>query len=184
MNQRPTGIALAAVCAALLPLAASAVPEDADATVDDKRAGRFASVAGIHARHSPREAPEPDRDAPGVRRTSEQCGPAVASPHGIEAQSCVLTDGPDAWARTYFRNATGGALMSVLTLMGPGGRTVRTHCAAEPEDGPAVCETPREKARGEAGDYSAIAEFAPSAEVGDGPLLLRAGSNSPVPGSS
>ncbi|MFD8193345.1 hypothetical protein [Streptomyces wuyuanensis] len=184
MNQRLTGLALAAVCAVLLPLAASAVPEGADATADGKRAVRSASVAGMHAPPSPRKAPEADRDALGVRRTSEHCGPAVASPHGIEAQSCVLTDGPDAWARTYFRNASGRALMSLLTLMGPGGRTVRTHCAAEPGEGPAVCETPREKARGEAGEYSAIAEFARSAEVGDGPLLLRAGSNSPVSGSS
>ncbi|MFG3304822.1 hypothetical protein [Streptomyces wuyuanensis] len=184
MNQRLTGLALAVVCAALLPPAASAVPESADATADGKRAGRSASVAGMHAPHGPRKAPEPDREALGVRRTSEHCGPAVASPLGVEAQSCVLTDGSDTWARTYFRNATGRGLMSVLTLMGPGGRTVRTHCEAEPGDEPAVCETPREKGRGEAGDYSAIAEFARSAEVGDGPLLLRAGSNSPVSGSS
>ncbi|MDI9884874.1 hypothetical protein QMZ92_10830 [Streptomyces sp. HNM0645] len=184
MNQRLTGLALAVVCAALLPLAASAAPGGADATANGKRVGRSASVAGMYAPRGPRQASEVVHGAAGARRTSEHCGPEVISPHGIEAQTCVLADGPDAWARTYYRNVTGGGIMPVLTLMGPGGRTVRAHCAAEPGDEPAVCETPREKARGEADGYYAIAEFARSGEAGDGPLLLRAGSNSPVSGSS
>ncbi|MCZ7459306.1 hypothetical protein [Streptomyces sp. WMMC940] len=184
MNQRLTGLALAVVCAALLPLAASAVPEGAEGAANGKRAGRSASVAGIHAPDGQRQASEAVHDVAGIRRTSEHCGPEVISPQGIEAQTCVLTDGPDAWARTYYRNATGGGVMPVLSLMGPGGRIVRAHCAAEPGDEPAVCETPREKARGEAGGYYAIAEFARSGEAGDGPLLLRAGSNLPVSWSS
>ncbi|TLS39628.1 hypothetical protein FE633_45905 [Streptomyces montanus] len=108
--------------------------------------------------------------------TTARCGPELASPGGIEAQTCVLTQERDTWARTYYRNATGDGLSSVLTLMGPGGRTVQMHCAAAADDEPAVCETPRERTTGDARAYTAVAEFA---ESGGGPLLLRSGSNSP-----
>lgn len=103
------------------------------------------------------------------------CGPELVSPDGIEAQTCVLTEGHDAWARTYYRNATGGRLRSVLTLMGPGGHTVQTNCAVGAGDQPGVCETPREPARGKPGAYSAVAEFAGTGD--EAPLLLRSGSN-------
>lgn len=103
------------------------------------------------------------------------CGPELVSPDGVEAQTCVLTEGHDAWARTYYRNATGGRLRSVLTLMGPGGHTVQTNCAVGAGDQPGVCETPREPARGKPGAYSAVAEFAGTGD--EAPLLLRSGSN-------
>ncbi|MFI1103347.1 hypothetical protein [Streptomyces melanogenes] len=103
------------------------------------------------------------------------CGPELVSPEGVEAQTCVLTEGRDAWARTYYRNATGGRLRSVLTLMGPGGHTVQTNCAVGAGDQPGVCETPREPARGKPGAYSAVAEFAGTDD--EAPLLLRSGSN-------
>ncbi|WP_318658076.1 hypothetical protein [Streptomyces dioscori] len=112
--------------------------------------------------------------------TAARCGPELASPDGIEAQTCVLTQGRETWARTYYRNATGDALTSVLTLLAPGGRTVRMHCAVGADDEPGVCETPRERTVGDVSEYSAIAEFAKSAEGADGPLLLRSGSNSPT----
>ncbi|MFE1287679.1 hypothetical protein [Streptomyces sp. NPDC058751] len=120
---------------------------------------------------------------PGPRRTplllglatAARCGPELSSPDGVEAQTCVLTQGEETWARTYYRNATGHALGSSLTLMGPDGRTVQTACAVDAEDDPGVCETPRERTAGEPGAYSAVVEFAMS---GDGPLLLRSGSNS------
>lgn len=120
--------------------------------------------------------------------TAAQCGPELASPGGVEAQTCVLAQSGDIWARTYYRNATGGRLSSVLTLMGPGGRTVQMHCAVGADDEPGACETPREPARGAASDYSAIAEFAASrgdrGEQEERPLLLRSGSNSArTPGS-
>lgn len=99
-------------------------------------------------------------------------------PRGVGAQTCVLTEGRDTWARTYYRNATGERLSSVLSLMAPGGRTVQTHCEVEADDEPAACETPREKARGEADAYVAVAEFAGSGDLGDAPPLLRSGSNS------
>ncbi|UYQ63214.1 hypothetical protein OGH68_18220 [Streptomyces peucetius] len=115
-------------------------------------------------------------------RTMSRCGPELASPGGVEAQTCVLTRGGLTWARTYYRNATGEKLTSVLTLMAPGGRTVQTNCDAEAGDEPRTCETPREPSRGAASAYSAVAEFAAHDGTGDGPLLLRSGSNSPQRG--
>ncbi|MEW2391221.1 hypothetical protein AB0933_23020 [Streptomyces venezuelae] len=107
--------------------------------------------------------------------TASRCGPELSSPDGIEAQTCVLTLGRDTWARTYYRNATGDELTAVLTLMGPGGRTVQMHCEVEAGDEPAACETPRERSAGDAAAYSAVAEYAAGETAG---LLLRSGSNS------
>ncbi|MFD7439809.1 hypothetical protein [Streptomyces sp. NPDC059909] len=178
MNIRMTGLALAVVCAAVLPISASAGPARApgpeeraserSAPENDKRAVRPGILAEIDAAASP-----------GQERTSERCGPELTSPDGVEAQTCVLTEGRDAWARTYYRNATGERLSSVLSLMAPGGRTVQTRCDVEADDEPGACETPREKAQGEADAYVAVAEFAGSGDLGEGPLLLRSGSNSP-----
>lgn len=108
--------------------------------------------------------------------TAARCGPELTSPDGIEAQTCVLTQGEETWARTYYRNASGDALDVVLSLLGPGDRTVRIRCAAGAEDDPGTCETPRERTRGGLDGYTAVAEFA--ARAGGGPLLLRSGSNS------
>ncbi|WP_107422160.1 hypothetical protein [Streptomyces lushanensis] len=124
-----------------------------------------------------------------VMRADERCGPEVASPEGIEARTCVLTEGGDTWARTAYRNTSGGELRAVLTLMGPRGRTVLTHCVAGVTDEPATCQTPREPSRGTREQYTAVVEFAamPTPSSGDdgevsgpgtGPLLLRSGSNS------
>ncbi|WP_406331304.1 hypothetical protein [Streptomyces sp. NBC_00203] len=109
--------------------------------------------------------------------TAARCGPELSSPDGVEAQTCVLTQGEDTWARTYYRNATGDELSSVLSLMGPGGRTVQMNCAVGAEDDPGACETPRERTTGDVGAYTAVAEFAKGAGS-RGPLLLRSGSNS------
>ncbi|MET7286826.1 hypothetical protein [Streptomyces sp. NPDC005573] len=108
--------------------------------------------------------------------TAARCGPELSSPDGIEAQTCVMTQGEDTWARTYYRNTTGDALEAVLSLLGPAGRTVRTHCVTGADDEPATCETPRGRTMGSPGDYTAVSEF--SAQGADGPLLLRSGSNS------
>ncbi|MEV4944544.1 hypothetical protein [Streptomyces sp. NPDC053755] len=121
----------------------------------------------------PTSAPAPEH--PPAR--ASRCGPELRSPDGVEAQTCLLTEGPDTWARTYYRNASGRALDSVLTLMGPGGRTVQVRCAVTAQDEPGVCETPKELARGAASAYSAIAEFAGAGEGASTPLLLRSGSN-------
>ncbi|NGO79589.1 hypothetical protein G6045_28620 [Streptomyces sp. YC504] len=125
--------------------------------------------------------------------TAAQCGPELASPEGVEAQTCVLSQGRDTWARTYYRNGTGEELSAVLTLMGPDGRTVQMHCAVDEGDEPGACETPRERTAGEPEAYSAVAEFAAPADAdgsegqdqGEGrPMLLRSGSNAaPATGS-
>ncbi|GAA2296699.1 hypothetical protein GCM10010234_43640 [Streptomyces hawaiiensis] len=107
--------------------------------------------------------------------TAVRCGPELSSPDGVEAQTCVVTQGAETWARTYYRNTTGEALDAALSLMGPGDRTVRMTCALEAEDEPGTCETPREPARGNPAAYTAVAEFAERG--GRGPLLLRSGSN-------
>ncbi|MEB8336430.1 hypothetical protein [Streptomyces endophyticus] len=107
--------------------------------------------------------------------TEAHCGPQLSAPDGIEAQTCVLVQGRETWARTYYRNATGSGLAAVLTLMAPGGRTVQLHCAVGAEDEPGMCETPRGRTSGEPDEYTAVAEYA---RGGEGPLLLRSGSNS------
>ncbi|MFF4350549.1 hypothetical protein [Streptomyces sp. NPDC001530] len=109
--------------------------------------------------------------------TAARCGPELSSPDGIEAQTCVLAQGEETWARTYYRNVSGDELSSVLSLMGPGGRTVQMNCAVGAKDDPRVCETPRERTAGDVGAYTAVAEFAKGTGSG-GPLLLRSGSNS------
>ncbi|WP_030193470.1 hypothetical protein [Streptomyces sp. NRRL S-87] len=121
-----------------------------------------------------RGAAESGPDGAPVART--RCGPELSSPEGVEGQTCVLTDAGDTWGRTYYRNATGRPLDAVLTLMAPGGRTVQIRCAVAAGDEPGICETPREPSAGGPDDYSAVAEFSVPEE--DGPLLLRAGSNS------
>ncbi|PPS84187.1 hypothetical protein [Streptomyces sp. MH60] len=199
------GLAGVVVCAVVLPFAvASAGPSgDPDAEVaaavpllargGDGKASASASGAGD--RSGLGLGPESGSGAGGVHRATEgpaparsplplgpalatRCGPELTSPAGIEAQTCVLARGTETWARTYYRNATGAPLESVLSLMGPDGRSVRTSCAVGVEDAPGTCETPPEGTEGASGGglagYAAVAEFARRA--GYGPLLLRAGS--------
>ncbi|MFI8367534.1 hypothetical protein [Streptomyces sp. NPDC085466] len=150
-----------------------------------------AGGGGPSAVPAPSAAPEGRTAAPGSRtaapgsRTAvggapervSRCGPEVASPQGVEAQTCVLSEGPDVWARTYYRNATGREIDAILTLMAPGGRTVQVRCAVPARDEPDTCETPREPGAGAARSHTAVAEFAVRDEGGDAPLLLRSGSN-------
>ncbi len=142
-------------------------------------AGQVGDAAVHPARHDDEKLPAPVR-SPLVLglglATAARCGPELTSPDGVEAQTCVMAQGADTWARTYYRNATGAALEAVLSLLGPHGRTVQTHCAADADDEPATCETPREHTRGTLDAYTAVTEFA--ARGGDGPLLLRSASNS------
>ncbi|GAA2269368.1 hypothetical protein GCM10010145_49810 [Streptomyces ruber] len=113
--------------------------------------------------------------------TTARCGSALSSPGGVEAQTCVLRQDDETWARAYYRNATGRRLSSVLSLMSPDGRSVRMHCTVGAQDEPGVCETPKERGKGGLEAYTAVAEFATAgpdgADTGRGPLLLRAGSN-------
>ncbi|HET6856185.1 MAG TPA: hypothetical protein VFH94_03690 [Streptomyces sp.] len=199
MNLRTIGLAAVVVLTVLSPLAgASAEPEPAPARDDAKSEPRTGSAPSPPPADGPEGASAGAPHAGGVSgltgahaeaarapavppRTAAQCGPELSSPEGIEGQTCVLTEGENAWARTYYRNATGEELRAVLTLMGPAGRTVQMHCAVGAEDEPGVCETPREPIGGKAAQYTAVSEFATG---GDGPLLLRSGSNSARPATS
>ncbi|MBW8799623.1 MAG: hypothetical protein JF597_40430 [Streptomyces sp.] len=180
MNVRLLALAGVMVCAVALPLAVAS-------------AGQVGDSAVHPARQDDEKLPLPVR-SPLVLglglATAARCGPELTSPDGVEAQTCVMAQGADTWARTYYRNATGAALEGVLSLLGPHGRTVQTHCAADAagDDEPATCETPREHTRGALDAYTAVTEFA--ARDG-GPLLLRSASNSadagagdPVAGNS
>ncbi|MFE5025393.1 hypothetical protein ACFRAO_19170 [Streptomyces sp. NPDC056656] len=199
---RLLGLLAVVVLTVLLPLAgASAGPVGAAAEdslnsgelptgnadkVDDKPGAGESDTADTAATNAAGEARRSHGRPPGTSllaglgiATTARCGPELASPDGIEAQTCVLAQGRDTWARTYYRNATGGSLSSVLTLMAPGGRTVQMHCAVGAQDEPGTCDTPRERTSGEASDYSAVSEFAGAGDAG--PLLLRSGSNAPTP---
>jgi hypothetical protein len=208
MNLRLIGIGAVVVFAAVLPLVASAGPAGSPgpgpgsasaarvpAAPDPGSGSTTASGSGAPRSGSPASgaagAPAGVSAAPSgllagidAPRGAARCGPELTSPEGVEAQTCVLTEGPDAWARTYYRNATGSELTSVLTLMAPGGRTVQTHCTVEADDEPGACETPREPRRGKSAEYTAVAEFAESGDAETSPLLLRSGSNTREPRAS
>jgi hypothetical protein len=171
------------VCAVALPFAvASAGPVGGEGRSVVRSLPPGGDRADGKAGPAVDEAP-PAADASALRldlngaATAVRCGPELASSHGVEAQTCVLAQGEETWARTYYRNLTGRALDSVLSLMGPGDRTVQIHCAVGAEDEPAMCETPRQRTRRDLARYTAVAEFAD--RTGRGALLLRSGSNSP-----
>ncbi|MFD8260011.1 hypothetical protein ACFV19_13960 [Streptomyces griseoluteus] len=151
---RTSALAGLVAAALLLPLGGAAAEQGVD------RDGRAASASVPSS---------PDRI------TLTRCGPELASPDGLEAQTCVLTRGGDTWARVYYRNTTGDALDAGLSLLGPDGRAVRTTCVTGADDAPATCETPHEHTRGAGAAYTAVSEFARGA---DEPLLLRSTSNS------
>ncbi|MDG4863544.1 hypothetical protein P8605_35925 [Streptomyces sp. T-3] len=191
-----TALVTAVAVAVLLPLAGAfagpagndsppgAPRVDSDVRADDKAGSKAAGGTEEDGKADERTTVADGRE-PGLLSglgltTAAHCGPELASPDGVEAQTCVLSQAHDTWARTYYRNATGEELRSVLTLMGPEGRTVQMYCVVEAGDEPGACETPREPSRGAAQAYTAVAEFAAEeAADGDEPaLLLRSGSNS------
>ncbi|HEY9369755.1 hypothetical protein [Streptomyces sp.] len=191
MNLRVIGLGAAVVCAVLVPLAAFAGQtgrtggNGTSASSGKGEPGGLLSVVGVPSR-SPASAPSAAAPSaePAPADRSSACGPELTSPDGIEAQTCVLTEGRETWGRTYYRNASGQELTAVLTLMAPGGKTVQTHCAISAQDEPGACETPRERTHGAASQYSAVAEFAGSGEGDSTPLLLRSGSNAPAANGS
>lgn len=176
---RLAALVVALAAAVLLPLAVAAAGPVGD-RVDDADRVRDSGAAAPH-----RDAEEPG--APPARSphllglglaTAARCGPSLTSPDGVEAQTCVFTQGAETWARAYYRNTTGRALSTSLSLLKPGGGAVRITCAIGAGDEPGTCETPRQRTDGEPGAYEAMAEFARDAAADDGPLLLRVGSGS------
>ncbi|MET9695535.1 hypothetical protein ABZY31_01185 [Streptomyces sp. NPDC006529] len=179
MNLRLIGIGAGVLIILTLPLAGAIAGPDFTAR-DDAKGGGLLTTLGLS---EPSGRPSAVRVAPPgppeQPRTDAHCGPELSSPQGVEAQTCVLTGEGQSWGRSYYRNTSGRVLESVLTLMGPAGRTVQIRCAIGAGDEPGLCETPHEKSLGPADRYTAVAEFAvPDTE---GPLLLRSGSNSPGP---
>ncbi|MET9358004.1 hypothetical protein ABZY14_34390 [Streptomyces sp. NPDC006617] len=175
------GLVGVVVCAVVLPFAVASAGPPGDDTDGEPRVtvpllarGGDGKASAVPATEGavPSRSPLPPGPALAAR-----CGPELTSPAGVEAQTCVLARGAETWARTYYRNATGGPLEAVLSLLGPDGRSVRMRCAVSAEDAPGTCETPPEDTggarRGGLAGYSAVAEFARRA--GYGPLLLRAG---------
>ncbi|MEU4731538.1 hypothetical protein [Streptomyces sp. NPDC023588] len=196
MNLRLIGIGAGVLIILSLPLAGAIAGPDFAGQDDGKGGGLFSTLGLSHSsRTSPSsqrpasapaaaaeaEASGPERPGQAEQaRTDSRCGPELSSPHGVEAQTCVLVSEGRTWGRSYYRNTSGHALDAVLTLMGPAGRTVQIRCAVGPGDEPGLCETPKDASTGDPESYSAVAEFAVPDDEGD--LLLRSGSNSPAPG--
>ncbi|MEU6677185.1 hypothetical protein [Streptomyces sp. NPDC046925] len=182
MNPRLIALMGVVAVTVLLPLAGASAGPVGDGDAEAKPSERSADAASDTA---PGAAPDPDAKQPSteepVSRRAARCGPELTSPNGIEAQTCVMTRDGDTWGRTYYRNTTGDELSAVLTVMGPAGRTVQTHCAVGAADEPGACETPRERTAGDGEAYAAVVEFA---DGSGGPLLLRSGSNSVRPQAS
>ncbi|MEU8757742.1 hypothetical protein [Streptomyces sp. NPDC048659] len=189
---RAIGLGSAVAIAVLVPIAATAGPawtptgtsagtpgapgDPGSGSGDGKSRGLLSDLGlgtGTGAARAAHPAPERNAALPSATR----CGPELASPDGVEAQTCVVTEGRDIRGRTYYRNATGQELDAVLTLMAPGGRTVQVRCAVAAQDEPGMCETPREPVAGGPGAYTAVTEFAGAGEGDNTPLLLRSGSN-------
>ncbi len=104
------------------------------------------------------------------------CGDELTSPAGLTAQTCVMSQRDETWARTYYRNATRSPLRAALTLTRPDGGSVRADCALPASGRRGTCETPHEENRG-----GGERPYAATAEVGsaDGArMLLRSESNS------
>ncbi|MBZ4019561.1 hypothetical protein CCS38_28200 [Streptomyces purpurogeneiscleroticus] len=115
-------------------------------------------------------------DAGGGR--TARCGPELSAPHGIRAQTCVVSEDGRTRGVLYYRNTSGGPLRAVLSLMRPDGRTVQTHCALSAGNEPGTCATPSGVTVRGSAPYAAVAEVA---DLRSDRLLLRAGSNSAPP---
>ncbi|MEU9162953.1 hypothetical protein AB0D29_22080 [Streptomyces sp. NPDC048424] len=189
MNLRLIGIGAGVLIILSLPLAGAIAGPDFAGQDDGKGGGLFSALGLSDSSRTSPTAPErpaggvvePGKPGPAEQpRTDSRCGPEVSSPHGVEAQTCVLIGEGRTWGRSYYRNTSGRALDAVLTMMGPAGRTVQIRCAVGAGDEPGLCETPKEDSAGDPDSYSAVAEFAVPDDEGE--LLLRSGSNSSVPG--
>ncbi|MFF8786542.1 hypothetical protein [Streptomyces sp. NPDC015125] len=143
------------------------------------KSGKAPLTAAVGSR---RQAGSSDRPGlPHLSGRTSRCGPELAAPQGVTAQTCVLAEDGVTWGRTYYRNRTGGRLRAVLTLLRPDGRTVQVNCEVAAGGAPGVCETPAAPTvHRSRPPYAAVAEIADAAGKR---LLLRSGSNSSVAGS-
>ncbi|MFX4291870.1 hypothetical protein [Streptomyces bohaiensis] len=112
----------------------------------------------------------------GAAGTAEtDCGPAISAPEGVEARTCLVTEGADTWARVYYRNGSGEPLRGGLTVHDPAGGTVEVRCEVPATAARGVCETPRVPTVDDSAVsfYSATAELAAPGAEGD-PLRAAA----------
>ncbi|WP_406284721.1 hypothetical protein [Embleya sp. NBC_00896] len=101
------------------------------------------------------------------------CGKAIEGPKGIRAQTCVERDGSEVWGRVYYRNPTPDPMLLVMSVLQPGGNTLRVTCTVAAKDTEGRCESPRVRAPQGVDGWSAVAELASQ----DGRTkLLRSGS--------
>ncbi|MGW7514746.1 hypothetical protein ACWGJ2_04050 [Streptomyces sp. NPDC054796] len=205
---------LAAATAGPAPSSGASSPGDPEASTPPSSPPE-ASPASLSSPRTPAHGAEPDgaRGAQGGAQrpggdmdgagesaggeTVSECGPELASPDGVEAQTCVVSEGDEIWARSYYRNATNGPLSGVLTLMRPDGSSVQVPCELDgASDEPGICETPRERTREKVRDARGAERAGKRGREGGGPaysavleigspdgerLLLRSGSNSSAP---
>ncbi|NJP64944.1 hypothetical protein [Streptomyces spiramenti] len=134
------------------------------------------SAPGGKATESPADRHADPTDRPGA--TEAECGPAMSAPRGVEARTCVVTEGTDTWARVYYRNGSGEPLRGELTVRDPGGGSVEVHCDVPATEARGICETPRAPTVDDstAARYSATAELA---APGTDSTLLRAATPGP-----
>ncbi|MFB6958329.1 hypothetical protein ACFCYB_15145 [Streptomyces sp. NPDC056309] len=114
-------------CAVVLPPAGASAGQVGDRSGTDARSAVRSLPSGDDKMPSAAPARSPLVLGPGPAAAA-RCGPESTSPDGVETQTCVLIQGQDTCARTYCPNATGRPLDAYLNLLGPGERSVRTHC--------------------------------------------------------
>ncbi len=109
------GLAGVVVCAVVLPFAVASAGPPGGAEQENPPAVRLLSQGGDGDGKAPEGADRAPAAAarsplPPGPATAVRCGPELTSPEGVEAQTCVVTQGTETWARTYYRNATGHPL--------------------------------------------------------------------------
>ncbi|MFE5328025.1 hypothetical protein ACFRCG_16750 [Embleya sp. NPDC056575] len=105
--------------------------------------------------------------------TESVCGKAIDGPKGVRAQTCVERDGSEAWGRVYYRNPTPDPLLLVMSVLQPGGTTLRVTCTVEAKDTEGRCDSPRVRTAKSLDGWSAVAELASKDGLNK---LLRSGS--------
>ncbi|MGC0415453.1 hypothetical protein [Embleya sp. AB8] len=105
--------------------------------------------------------------------TESVCGKAIDGPGGVRAQTCVERDGSEVWGRVYYKNPTPDPLLLVMSVLQPGGSTLRVTCTVDAKDTQGRCDSPRVRAPKGLDGWSAVAELAAKDGLNK---LLRAGS--------
>ncbi|MFD7917875.1 hypothetical protein ACFV3R_01365 [Streptomyces sp. NPDC059740] len=106
------------------------------------------------------------------------CGPELAAPQGLQAQTCVTAADGRVGAVSYYRNSSGAPLRAVVTLMGRDGAVRQAHCEVPAADEPGECRTST-RPLGTDTPASAVAAHEAVTEFSDPKgerLLLRVGS--------